>query len=266
VNRPFSAFGVLMTFLTLAVFAVSSTSRSTTVQPNKWDNRRTSSNRYVGATNQVMVAAMEPNDADQCSASVPATRRAGAPDVRSHAERGNEGCGGRETSRLSVVRIEVAPNFLVGCRDDVWDGRSYYDAEYDHVLYGSQRIDTAGRLRAAERVVAEPGDAGEETAAVFRSVFSSQVGRQPRKVEGGQEKVGQKISWAEYADFVAGLGGVSDLSAEVAGVSDASRSVRSGDWLRHSAALSLNRVGKALQAAAVVLRASEGQSAAELAE
>src|SRR5438093_9863856 len=33
VNRPFSAFAALMTLLALAMFAVSSTSRSTTVQP-----------------------------------------------------------------------------------------------------------------------------------------------------------------------------------------------------------------------------------------
>ena len=150
-------------------------------------------------------------------------------------------------SRLSSVRIDVAPNFLAACPDEVV-------------------LATATPTRAIERQVAEPGDAGEEMAKVFRSVFSSQVGGQPRKAEARQEKVGQKISWSEYVEFVAGMDGAADLSAEGAGVSDANESVRSGDWLRHSAALSLNRLGRALQAAAIVLTASEGQSAGELAE
>jgi hypothetical protein len=95
----------------------------------------------------------------------------------------------------------------------------------------------------------------EELAAVFQAVLGSRATWSAPQAAPKTRKADQKVSWAEYVDFVAGIASSPVTSAELEGTSDADGSVRSGDWLRHSAASSLYLLGQMLQEAAVVLEA-----------
>ena len=66
-----------------------------------------------------------------------------------------------------------------------------------------------------------------------------------------------RVGWAEYAEF-ADRASVRDVATiDATGTSDTKSSVRSSDWLRHSAASSLHQLSLILQAAAVELESTD---------
>jgi hypothetical protein len=232
VKGPFIAMGMLMTFMAAAVFAVSSTSRSTQVATNGSVARqlnviRTSSFRE----NSLIIVERE-----LCDASDSETVSS-EPGV---------------TSRLQTVRICAADNGQEW-QEEPLDCRCHYDATYDRAVYGAADADL-WPARIEERSGQGTVLSSEEMVAIFRSVSAKQ--RKPATVSAaaGKPDMVRPVTWNEYASFVplkpvhivsvGGPGGSSELS------------VRSGDWLRHSAALALNRMGGLFQAAATAVEAT----------
>src|SRR5262245_10713157 len=246
------AFGALMTFLTLAVFAVSSTSRSTRVQPATSDNRRTSSNRYARQGNQLAaVVAREKYDPTEqvpgCDESPIEPRQAELAMLRCPADLGNK----RE---LASARIDVAESLIGLWRDEAWYCRSEYDAAYDRVVYGARVMTPsapAASFSAGRQITVE------DELTVFQSILTNQNHQGVQSANSKRPLDLPQVSWTEYAVFMAGLCSPSTVSTGPSAVSDASGYVQSGDWLRHSAAATLTRVGQMLEAAAIVLKAAE---------
>jgi hypothetical protein len=70
------------------------------------------------------------------------------------------------------------------------------------------------------------------------------------------------VTWTDYSDFGDQLAPLGAANGETAGTSGEKKSVRSGDWLRHSAAARLYRVRLELRSAAMKLDRSYDVSAA----
>jgi hypothetical protein len=300
VNRPLSAFGALLTLLAVAMFAVSSTTRSTTVQPPLPGNRRV---KLSGERGRIALARLMPasqfdyaggsdeelgDETGLCSPDSIEIQNVAIAD-------GDElkplaAMTGVDRQPLIAARIEVASNALEALRTPPpMDCRSGHDAVYDRAVYGVSD-DVTGR--------AEPAlmEAGRVDDAELASIFHGLVSRQPCKplpqagirslrgirirwqaptaavgnwmnyhisatLDGLRQKIGMsapRVEWADYVDFADRVSSRAVITAELERTSDAGGSVRSGDWLRHSAASSLYRMGLVLQAAAAELGQTEG--------
>ncbi len=292
-NRPFSAFATLMTLLALAMFAVSSTSRSTTVKPVA---------RVQGSGFRVQRRAMEVRD-----------EKVGIRSQRSEVGKTQIALKSREKSFVAVTsgaalqplvtrksvkraamqttRIVVADNSLASVGNaPVLDYRSHYDSTYDFVVYGVR--DVGGRP-AVER---ESAMSSVNLAGELDGIFQELVSRQSKEPlpQAGAMRVNESgirwkslaaaigawlkyrggaveqpptwqtglsappVGWADYAEFadlVASRNVATDGAAETSG---AKKGVRSGDWLRHSAASGLHRLSLILDAAAGELESASG--------
>jgi hypothetical protein len=275
VNRPLAAFGALMTFLVLSMFAVSSTGRSTSIQAVRPAKRLAiSQGRRVG-----------PKDVHV--ASTGKTLRAIGHSAGQEIEGisrltdpcGARSCGlvmaeryltsltslpvaGTKQAELTAVQIVSATNAIEAWRTPEPMGcLSYCDAEYDRIVYG------VGRESKAEEPKNQRTDEleGEELVGIFNGLVAGKI--QPT-IELGKLAACPTgaIDWGEYAGLIDQAIRGAALTVEAAKTSGSGESVRSGDWLRHSAASSLYRVGALLQAAALEVEQAGGTSAGRTAE
>ncbi len=278
-NRPLAAFGALMTFLVLAMFAVSSTGRSTTVQAVRPAKRLAVAQAWRSLPKELQVASADKT-----------VRWTGSSEERkleivSRLNGDCEGasCGkvmaetyltsltslkvaGTKQAELAAVRIVPVSDAMESWRAPEPMGcASCYDAEYDRAVYGSKEPRTKEPKNQSSKSQ-EPVVGEEELTALFYGlvVGAGQPTTAAQGVVGTVQPAG--IDWAEYAELIDGAIEGADVSVETAKTSAGGGSVRSGDWLRHSAALSLNRVGALLQSAALVMEQTGGISAGRTAE
>src|SRR5205823_256074 len=123
VNRPLSAFGALMTLLAVAMFAVSSTTRSTTVQPPLPANRRV---KLPGARGRIDLVVLMPasqtdyanrsdegltDDGDLCSPDSIGIRRDAT--AGGDALKPLSAMRGIDRRPLNSTRIEIADNGMM---------------------------------------------------------------------------------------------------------------------------------------------------------
>jgi hypothetical protein len=275
VNRPLAAFGALMTFLVLAMFAVSSTGRSTSVQAVRPAKRLAMAQlRRVGPKDVHVASTGKTLRAIGRSAGQEIegiSRLTGQCEARScglvMAERyltslTSLQVAGTKQAELATVQIVAATDALATWRvPEPMACLSYCDAEYDRIVYGI----------AKESKTEEPKEQALEGVEIEElvAIFSGLVDARGRQAAAGGQKVGtahSKIDWAEYAELIDRAIRGAALTAETAKTSGSGESVRSGDWLRHSAALSLYRVGALLQAAALEVEHAGGNSASWTAE
>jgi len=282
VNRPFSAFTALITLLALAMFAVSSTTRSTTVQPVARTQRLEMRGRKsLIASRQPAISGkatfVTTGDHSFVAAKTPAS-------LTSLPTRG-------QTQRLAMrqVRIMTAENFPAADRNcGTADCQSHADAYYDLVVYG---IKAASPPMAAVEMDFEPTTVNlrGELDAIFQDLASRQskdmsppAGAMNKRrralrwsalvaairewmkyqihatsqfsnyVQSRQQlaESGFQVTWAEYSEFADGAVAGASASAEMGGTLDTKNGVRSSDWLRHFAASGLYQLSLVLQAAA----------------
>lgn len=241
-NRPFSAFGVLLSLLALTMFAVSSTSRSTTVKPAGERAKRAATRRPVGYPHFELAVAADQEGKDE-GVCVPQEKvQAASTEAVPVVQEETQGSGDQalvtevllqgEASKLAPVQIEViedegAANLLDS------GGRSLYDAVYDWVVYGSLvlPIQESPRLTVVEEPVRELSDV--EMTGLFQSFLSAgqenaiRTTERPNQpgteagslrtgvivpalqnwvrhhVEGfGQAAQNETVAWSDYAELV----------------------------------------------------------------
>ena len=162
------------------------------------------------------------------------------------------GCECRTTTRLEAARICVATTCIAQWQEEALDCRSHYDAVYDRAVYGAKGIDFL-----PARTVDRTGEAavmgGDEMVDIFRSVFAQHGQPLPARAPGKKHDPDLTVTWTEYVGFMVALEKAPIVSVGGTEASNEFASVRSGDWLRHSAALALNRMGGLLQAAAMAV-------------
>lgn len=178
-NRPFYAFGALAVILAVAVLAVSSTSRSTSVQPGSrrvLASQRTAKARIGGGVYLVRLPEAEPELASfplVCGDELCYSQGCGLD--RSTGEvyaTGYSECLAyrrmhalRAATAQAAVATQVKPatfDATLSCRGDCRDCRSHYDALYDALVYGEGSEDSAegsGFQRGVQRATNEQLDA-----------------------------------------------------------------------------------------------------------
>jgi hypothetical protein len=275
VNRPLAAFGALMTFLVLSMFAVSSTGRSTSIQVVRPAKRLAiSQGRRVGPKDVHVASTGKTLRAIGHSAGqeIEGISRLTDPcEARScglvMAERyltslTSLPVAGTKQAELATVQIVSATNAIEAWRTPEPMGcLSYCDAEYDRIVYG---ICKEPRTEEPKNQESE-GVEAEELVAIFNGL----VDGRGNQAAAGRQEVGTAhptIDWGEYAELIDRAIRGAALTVEAAKTSVSGESVRSGDWLRHSAASSLYRVGALLQAAALEVEQAGGNSTGRTAE
>jgi len=274
VNRPLAAFGALMTFLVLAMFAVSSTGRSTSVQAVRPAKRLAAAQVRRGGPQEVQVVStgktLRTIGGSAGREIERISKLTGECEARScglvMAERYMTSLtslrvAGTKQAELATVQIVVATDEFEAYQSSVLMGcLSYYDAEYDRIVYG-----VVNNQRTEKPKYQEPkGVEEEELVAIFNGLVSGSS-----RQSAGKGVVGTAhptIDWAEYAELIDQAIQGAAVTVETAKTSVSGESVRSGDWLRHSAALSLYRVGALLQAAAIEVEQAGGAAVGRTAE
>jgi hypothetical protein len=285
-----------MTLLALAMFAVSSTSRSTTVRPGQ---------RVQGSGFRVQPQAFEVSDQKPEVGGQRSEVRSKQIVVKPRVVKSREkslmaaataalkplAIGDREQSAMRAAQVVVAENSVVrACDAPVIDYRSHYDPTYDFMVYGIRdpasrspsvetqsaipSINLAGELdeifhELASRTAKEPlPQAGAMkaqgigvrwkslAAAVGAWVKHHGSGEQPGAWQTGMSA--PQVGWAEYAEFADRIARQNVASVEVAETSGSEKGVRSGDWLRHSAASGLHQLSWMLEVAAGELEGVNG--------
>jgi hypothetical protein len=178
VNRPFCAFGALLAFLVLAMFAVSSTSRSTTVGAARPTGKVASTMKNRQRINCAPAPAA---DAADC---------AGGEDGSAVAGR----CGWSQANEqlISVRTGKVAPTRMLAARVEIaenlqaaWpalltlDCRSHSDKAYDRLIYGETDDDIPLVRRIDQRMNEEPKAPDGEWLTVFRSLVVAERNSSP---------------------------------------------------------------------------------------
>ncbi len=272
-NRPFSAFATLMTLLALAMFAVSSSSRSTTIRPAARGQRPALEvsdlkAKIGGRKSETGKKRFVPKARDRAVIAA-----ANGTTLKPLAKRNQE-----QRAVIMPARVEAAENSPANVRiAPVMDYRSHYDPGYDLLVYGIR--DNTARTSAVETETdTSSANLSGELDAIFHELAVRGAG-QPLPQAGAMymEGIGLRwkalaaaagawlkyqasrplelkpapgVGWAEYAEFADSVAAANVASIEVAEISDAKKSVRSGDWLRHSAALGLHQLSLLLEAAA----------------
>lgn len=314
-----------MTLLASAMFAVSSSSRSTSVKALSAGQRHTATSRQlraltVAATRIATESRLDERGIDE-GLNIDRTDEECLDDACGAIEGGapltalTSGCTAPWT-KLRSARVNAAENMAAAWR---WpaalvDCRSHYDAVYDRLIYGSADDDFAGR-RLAERPIEEPVVADSDWLTTFQTLVEPRhVRPQPEQagattpinfprlswtswssvagalalgrgtldvrndmaqvrtiaigfrtwveVRAGQW-IGQwgdmaaqfagcpteAVSWIEYAELIDRASTQADATSLSVRTSDSPANVRSGDWLRHSAASSLYQLGLLLELA-----------------
>jgi len=142
VNRPFSAFGVLLGLLAATMFAVSSTSRSTTIKP-AWERAsRAAVRRPVGYPHLDVATATAGREGDEdglCSPGAIEAQLNDEPSVNTVSATENQGFGQESRTILMPVLIEAATDTGAFPVPEPMDERSGYDPVYDYVVLGEVR-------------------------------------------------------------------------------------------------------------------------------
>jgi len=179
VNRPSSALGLLLGFLALTMFAVSSTSRSTSVKPAAGPSDRATIRRQaalarlsaISADAQSVAAADALIDDALCTPDVMDLDQKGIPaGGTSDADRDLQSLQAPAAIRLTPVRLDVTRDDLGPIVLAQLDGRTDYDPVYDQVVLGFVTASTSARLVLDENANAELSAA--DIALVFRSLVS----------------------------------------------------------------------------------------------
>jgi hypothetical protein len=188
VNRPFSAFGALMALLALSMFAVSSTSRSTTVRPPRSDtaNRPLPAAKYVTS---LSAACPQCPDQDEVRSDAADDELCPADSMKGGCEsiRGCDvfeadepcaslpGCGSGSCSRLISTRVEPAEKTQATWRFEPTpvDCRSYYDPVYDRLIYGVADEDLQP-ARTLQRATQDATTIDRDWMAVFKSFIAAE--------------------------------------------------------------------------------------------
>lgn len=320
-NRPFTAFGALLALLALAMFAVSSPDRSTTVQSQPQNRPRTVASNpcRIASTVAAQAGAEIDNDAgNECCIDTDCSRvccnelcTALARSVR-----------GRRVE-IAPARVQTADNMAESSRwPEEVDCRSHYDAAYDRLVYGFADEDLPRSQPRFATSAIEPATGDGDWLATFQSLvvrkrqlgppsqakdyllkhggssgcllLSSAVtvaamGRgpvgaglgmvNPRSILVSFSKWlaqridtlardwgmtwgmsrGETIGWADYAELIDRVSQRGATSSFATGTSERRQGVRSGDWLRHSAASSLYQFGAFLQAAGLQLEGAASE-------
>jgi hypothetical protein len=286
VNRPFSAFATLMTLLALAMFAVSSTSRSTTLKPVRSMQR----SRQSGF--RIQREALEVSDR---KSDVGGRRLEVGPKqiaMKSREQSIAATTTGAELAPLSTrnkdlraamrtIQVVVTDNWLARVETFLtMDDRSHYDPAYDLVVYGI-RYNAASMPRVETEFQAAPENLANELDLIFHELASRQS-QQPLPQAGAMQverkwirwkalavaaggwlkyhacrvmalEAASGVEWADYAELADRAIARNVASNETAGTSDATMGVRSSGWLRHSAASSLHQLSLMFEAVATEL-------------
>jgi hypothetical protein len=139
VNRPLPAFAALLALLALAMFAVSSSSRSTTIQPPRAQRKATQQKVLAGQSNFVFVvpAAEEATDHDEAAleSALISVVCVAAPAFDYQFERATR-------AALLPARISIAECVPAIERQPAEvDCRSHYDPVYDRIVHGHAATD-----------------------------------------------------------------------------------------------------------------------------
>jgi hypothetical protein len=300
VNRPFAAFGTLAALTTLAMFAVSATSRSTTVQLPQPPKNHSAENHFRGA-NFVLILPAEERHADSCDTVAPSREEADCnSEILPPCDTPRPGdrpaltrlVGNSSLSSMRGARIEAAWNAAAVLRTVApMDCRSYYDAEYDRIVYGAANLSVLQQSVRGQPAVTHAG-ADIELTEIFQSFLSAKSSPHPRLEAGSRlqrtplrnyaaafrnwlvayaalwmptrptpEQAGP-MDWDEYADLIEDASKINVVNPLSSATSRTSKSVRSGDWLRHSAAATLYGVAGYLQEAAHMINQDAERPAA----
>jgi len=170
VDRPFSAFGVLLGFLALTMFAVSSTSRSTTVKPANGYADRAALRRQATLSPFNAAASDSAGDVDSLDEEWLCTP--GSLD----ASLTIPGVASETTGQLDGgARLRLMPAVIEVAKSEIsWpaqlDGRTY-DAAYDRVVLGVIDVQAPAEL-AAKDFNRDLSDV--EVTALFRSLLTEE--------------------------------------------------------------------------------------------
>jgi hypothetical protein len=256
VNRPLAAFGALMTFLVLAMFAVSSTGRSTSVQAARPGKRWASIPAGEGSPEisdfRFQISDLE--DGGEDDGSEPGDARCGR--VMAETYLTSLRIDGKRKSELSAVRIVPAADANEAWPTTVLEScLSYFHVECDWIL--SQGAKDHALNFQGPKIQQPRGMDDEEMVAVFFGLVNANGGLPGVTKDVGGTVAEQVVGtahptfWFDYAELIDGARNRLALTADTAKTSGSNEGVRSSDWLRHSAALSLYRVGALLQAVAL---------------
>jgi hypothetical protein len=209
VNRPFAAFGALAAFASLAMFAVSSTSRSTSVQAGRTLHRPSAQQQWRGA-NYVLIlpaaaapeficddaeSATDENSCEPTSRSLALRVGVGEAGGRSLNDLPTNGLG--RQSSIRTARVELAQDSPKAWRmPAAVDYRSIHDRVYDRIVYGAA-VDEVVLLRGTAGVVSGRRDAGPtmlvDEASIFQSFVAPQRQNRPLPQAGARRFEGPRL-------------------------------------------------------------------------
>lgn len=262
VNRPFYAFGVLLALLALAMVAVSSTSRCTTVQAQPAAAEGSLLSPVPHGTIFVVV--------------LPEAEEASEPDLPAAAD---------------VVPSQIVPAVILPVEYDTVakvdpqaDCRSQHDRTYDELVYGEADFTGANdatppvtdvdELLSLFHSLAGPAPQASHTRASLQPWKSAwhrlQTSSTPillgtrnwiarladRWLPASREEAGPAMNWYEYTDLMGSIPAASEPLVQAAPPAEI-EPVRSGGWLLHFAVSSLSQAGLTLQQAAAELQQLE---------
>ena len=254
-NRPFYAFGVLLALLALAMFAVGSSSRSTTVevQPKAPAGSLITPAAQLGSIYVVVL---------------PAADEPAEPTVASPA-----------VTELKPIQVSAA-DYDAACTPAASDASclSHYDPIYDRLIYGSAepadrndesvtRIDERGDWLALfhELIPPKAKSARWNWRAISVWAWIDQPTRRgvENLVRRFAERLGRAadsvtsnvaIDWREYTKLMNAIAEAAPSPAQSDPAVAVETTVRSSDWVLHFAVSSLSQMGQTLQRAAAELQ------------
>jgi hypothetical protein len=216
VNRPLDAFGFLIGGLALAMFAVSSTSRSTGVQKLAVVNHHVMLSQSVrGMKVQPISAAATADSMESTPASALIDDGPCDPDSFDLESRGveyrleNLRPTSGQRSEMKSVRLQVAERTVLSDRSKVAvDCRSHYDRVYDKLVYGEADLDVA--LRPMSVATESRPISAVEVSVIFRGLLEGPRSA-PARPATADNKSNQKLTSgpsinAQLRGFVTTLG------------------------------------------------------------
>jgi hypothetical protein len=272
-----------MTLLALSMFAVSSTSRSTTPKPivrasdiGFRDRVRTLevSDRKSEIRGQRFEIANQQSVLKSREKSFVAVTTGAMLEPLSTRNKGLR-------ASMRTAQVVLADNSLARVQTVLtMDCRSHYDPTYDLVVYGIRdnaaampwvetefqavSANLASELdlifhelasRHSERTLPQAGAMEVDRKSIRWKALAVAVGGwlKYHVCQASEPKGAPSVGWADYPDFADRAIARNVATDEAAGTSDAKIGVRSSGWLRHSAALSLHQLSLILEAAAAEL-------------
>jgi hypothetical protein len=206
VNRPSSALGLLLGFLALTMFAVSSTNRSTTVKPASPFADRAALRRQAAFSRLCdLAAAAETTDGrdvwDEMALCIPGSIDSPTYDKTVDDNQELKFLRGPGTSRLAPVQIEAARDDHSSAQLALTDSPTYYDAAYDQAVFG---IGIAGTKMPLGAQLDDEGDR-ELSAADVATVFHAVLKERPSSSRNATNKPQRRASLEGVPSLSSGL-------------------------------------------------------------